>query len=467
MLTKRERGLSQVMIIAQVVYTVLLFLFIDEFFSKHVFNLTEKIILLSQIIVLWSFAFYKFRLGIIFRSNPFGSMLRGYLVTIFFGCILLLSELELFPILRHIPYSFKFLILFAGIDLASLVLFKVVFYYFMKFLRREGHNSRHIIIVADSVAIPFIDSFIKAKDWGYRIKAIITPDNKLNGKYDNLHIIESQEELTKYITQNIVDDIFYCIPLVERCSYNLEQLIVESEEIGVSLHIMQHDYVHNKKNKKIEAEFNHSFITYQTVPPKYIELKVKDIFDLIFSVLSLLVVSPLLLLISVCIKLEDGGPVLFKQERIGLNGRRFTCYKFRSMVIDADKLLHELQDLNESDGPTFKIENDPRITKIGRLIRKTSLDELPQFYNVIKGEMSVVGPRPPLLSEVQQYERSQLRRLSMKPGITCKWQVWGRNKVSFAEWMKMDLEYIDKWSIWLDLKIMIATVGVILKANGQ
>jgi len=466
MLTKRERRLSQVMIVAQVVYTVLLFLIIDEFFTKHVFNLTEKIILLSQIIAFWSFAFYKFRLGVIFRSNPFASMLRGYLVTVFFGCILILSEFKLLPVLRHIPNSFKFLILFASIDLASLVIFKVVFYYFMKFLRREGYNSRHIIIVADSVAIPFVDSFIKAKDWGYRIKAIITPDNNLSGKYDDLHIIETQDELTKYITQHIVDDIFYCIPLADH-RYNPEQLIADSEEIGVSLHIMQHDYVHNTKNKKAETGFENSFITYQTVPPKYIELKVKEFFDLIFSVLSLILVSPVLLLISVCIKLEDGGPVLFKQERIGLNGRRFTCYKFRSMVIDADSLLHELQDLNESDGPTFKIENDPRITKIGRLIRKTSLDELPQFYNVIKGEMSVVGPRPPLLSEVQQYERSQLRRLSMKPGITCKWQVWGRNKVSFAEWMKMDLEYIDKWSIWLDMKIMIATIGVILRANGQ
>ena len=176
---------------------------------------------------------------------------------------------------------------------------------------------------------------------------------------------------------------------------------------------------------------------------------------------------PLLILIALLIKLEDGGPVLFKQERIGLNGRRFTCYKFRSMVMNAEELITDLLDMNESDGPTFKIENDPRITKIGRILRKTSLDELPQFYNVIKGEMAVVGPRPHLLREVQQYERPQLRRLSMKPGITCKWQVWGRNKVSFKEWMRMDLDYIDHWSLALDIKIMFATIGVILKANGQ
>ena len=189
--------------------------------------------------------------------------------------------------------------------------------------------------------------------------------------------------------------------------------------------------------------------------------------DIFLSALIIVILMPLLLLIALLIRLEDKGPVFFKQERVGMNGRRFVCFKFRTMIVNAEQLLDELKDRNESDGPTFKIENDPRITKIGRILRKTSLDELPQFYNVIKGEMSIVGPRPPLLREVKQYERSQLRRLSMKPGITCIWQVSGRNSVSFKEWMRMDLEYIDNWSLWLDIKIMLKTVGVVLKANGQ
>lgn len=196
-------------------------------------------------------------------------------------------------------------------------------------------------------------------------------------------------------------------------------------------------------------------------------LKVKDMFDLVFSSFVVIVLFPLFAIIALLIKVNDGGPVFFKQERIGLNGRRFICYKFRSMVVDAEALLDSLQDKNESDGPTFKIEKDPRITKIGRILRKTSLDELPQFLNVIKGEMSVVGPRPPLLKEVKLYERCQLRRLSMKPGITCIWQVKGRNKVSFEEWMQMDLEYIDKWSLWEDTKLILGTVGVIFKMSGR
>ena len=196
-------------------------------------------------------------------------------------------------------------------------------------------------------------------------------------------------------------------------------------------------------------------------------LKVKDMFDLVFSSFVVIVLFPLFAIIALLIKVNDGGPVFFKQERIGLNGRRFICYKFRSMVVDAEAMLEGLQDKNESDGPTFKIKKDPRITKIGCILRKTSLDELPQFLNVIKGDMSVVGPRPPLLKEVKLYERCQLRRLSMKPGITCIWQVKGRNKVSFEEWMQMDLEYIDKWSLWEDAKLILGTVGVIFKMSGR
>ncbi|MDR0811425.1 MAG: sugar transferase, partial [Paludibacter sp.] len=199
----------------------------------------------------------------------------------------------------------------------------------------------------------------------------------------------------------------------------------------------------------------------------YFSYKMKTLLDLILSSIILVILSPLLATVATLIKLEDGGPVFFKQQRIGLNGRRFMCYKFRTMVVNAEALLPQLQAFNEVDGPVFKIKHDPRITHIGKLLRKTSIDELPQFYNVIKGEMSIVGPRPPLLKEVQQYERSQLRRLSMKPGITCIWQVEGRNIVSFEEWIEMDLRYIDNWSTWLDVKLILKTILVVFKRSGS
>lgn len=468
MITKRERNLSQLMVAVQAAISVVLFYLVDLFLPHMGVVSYEKWFFMSQIAIIWTFLFTKFRLGIIFRASSFGSMIQGYLVTISIGGVLLFLELELMRLLAgHFSYYLNNIIIFCVVDLVVLIGFKYFFYHLMRYLRSKGHNSRGLIIIADEHCVPFIDTFIKAKDWGYRLKAIISPDKKLQQHYAQTQVITDSESIKNMITNKTVEDIFYCLPVIDT-RINLEQLIKDTEEIGVNLHIMQQSSLDNmnQKNKTIR-KFDNSFVTYQTTPTKYISLKIKEASDILFSAVVMVALFPLFALLAALVKLQDGGPIFFKQERIGLNGRRFVCYKFRSMVVNAEKMIDELQDKNESDGPTFKIKDDPRITKLGKILRKTSLDELPQFYNVIKGEMSVVGPRPPLLSEVKQYERSQLRRLSMKPGITCIWQVWGRNEVSFEEWMKMDLEYIDNWSIWLDLKIMLATVTVVLKANGQ
>jgi len=468
MITKRERYLSRAMIFTQVGLTIGLFLFIESLFPLLAFSLKEHIFLLAELVVIWSVLFAKFHLGVVFRDNSLFNMVRGYAATIFFGCTIFLIELKFIPFVRPIPYSLKFLLLFAITDLVILVSFKVLFYHIMHYMRRKGYNCRKVIFIADSEAIPVIDLFKGAKDWGYTIDTVISSDSDIMDKYDKVLSVQSQEELKDYFTKNPIDDVFYCLP-VEDSRYDLDLLIKQIEEIGISLHIMQPEFLSDieYKSKNNVPVFEKGFVSHNIAQHGYLSIKIKDIFDIIISSLALLMLSPLMFLIALLIWLEDRGPVLFKQERIGLNGRRFICLKFRSMVMNAEDMILQLQDLNESDGPTFKIENDPRITKIGRLIRKTSLDELPQFYNVIKGEMSVVGPRPPLLKEVQQYKRAQLRRLSMKPGLTCIWQVWGRNEVSFEEWMRMDLEYIDKWSIWLDIKIIFATIGVVLKANGR
>jgi exopolysaccharide biosynthesis polyprenyl glycosylphosphotransferase len=180
----------------------------------------------------------------------------------------------------------------------------------------------------------------------------------------------------------------------------------------------------------------------------------------------LVLLSPLFLIIAALIKLTSSGPIFFKQVRCGLGGRKFAFYKFRSMIVDAEERKKGLEPLNEMSGPVFKIKDDPRITPVGRIIRKLSLDELPQLYNVLKGEMSLVGPRPPIPEEVQKYERWQRRRLSMRPGLTCLWQVNGRNEVDFEQWMKLDLEYIDNWSLGLDFKIMLRTIPVVLTGHG-
>jgi exopolysaccharide biosynthesis polyprenyl glycosylphosphotransferase len=188
--------------------------------------------------------------------------------------------------------------------------------------------------------------------------------------------------------------------------------------------------------------------------------------DFMGSLLFISILSPLLLMITLLIRLDSPGPAIYRQVRCGLNGRKFTFYKFRSMIQGAEKQQSDLAAYNMMDGPVFKMKNDPRVTRVGRFLRKTSLDELPQLFNVLRGDMSFVGPRPPIPEEVEKYESWQRRRLSMRPGITGLWQVSGRNQIDFQRWMKLDLEYIDQWSLWLDFKILMKTILVVLWGRG-
>jgi exopolysaccharide biosynthesis polyprenyl glycosylphosphotransferase len=194
---------------------------------------------------------------------------------------------------------------------------------------------------------------------------------------------------------------------------------------------------------------------------------VKRAFDVVLALLLLIPGAVLILVFGILIKREDGGPVLFRQKRVGRFGELFTCLKFRSMVVDADARKVELLAENEQDGPAFKMSNDPRVTRIGRFLRRYSLDELPQLWNVLVGDMSFVGPRPPTPDEVQKYQWAWRRRLSVRPGLTCIWQIWGRNEVSFQRWMEMDLWYIDTWSLWKDVKLILRTVSVVLRGTGR
>ena len=193
----------------------------------------------------------------------------------------------------------------------------------------------------------------------------------------------------------------------------------------------------------------------------------KRAFDVAFAALGMLIVSPLLLCIAIAIRTTSKGPVLFVQERVGYNGRPFKMFKFRSMIQDAEELKVALLAQNEMSGPVFKIKNDPRVTPVGRFLRRTSLDELPQLLNVLQGNMSIVGPRPPLPGEVNMYDPKHRKRLSVRPGITCTWQISGRNDVDFEQWMTMDAEYVDNWSFWLDMIILIKTIPAVLMRRGS
>lgn len=204
----------------------------------------------------------------------------------------------------------------------------------------------------------------------------------------------------------------------------------------------------------------------QSIPTNRLARYGKTFVDKVGALIAIIIAIPLAVVIAIAIKLEGRGPVFHKQIRSGKNRRPFTFYKFRTMNINAENQKAELANLNEMSGPVFKMANDPRVTYVGRFLRKSSMDELPQFINVLRGEMSLVGPRPPLPEEVEQYEHWQYRRLSVKPGITCIWQVSGRNNIDFDKWIKLDLEYIDNWSLWNDMKIIAKTFPAVFKGDG-
>jgi exopolysaccharide biosynthesis polyprenyl glycosylphosphotransferase len=208
------------------------------------------------------------------------------------------------------------------------------------------------------------------------------------------------------------------------------------------------------------------YVHFLNIEHKPVQMVMKRLFDIASSALALWILSPIILFAALLIKLTSPGPIFFKQERVGMHGRTFYMLKFRSMVANAEELKMRLLAQNEANGPVFKIQKDPRITPVGRFIRKFSIDELPQLINVLRGEMSIVGPRPPLPAEVAQYEPWQRRRLSVRPGLTCLWQVSGRNKVGFQDWMYLDMQYIDHWSLGQDFNLILKTVPVVLTGRG-
>jgi exopolysaccharide biosynthesis polyprenyl glycosylphosphotransferase len=277
--------------------------------------------------------------------------------------------------------------------------------------------------------------------------------------------IYGRDEVRALLEAGGVDEL---ILVVEHEALNeFTETFLLCEELGVTARVVLNFFPHSIARMELHELEGFPLLSFSTTPTNEAVMFIRRILDIVLSGIILLIFGPLLMLpAALLIRLTSKGPILFKQARCGLNGRLFTMYKFRSMVNNAERLRLELETPDNMDGPVFKASMDPRITPIGKLIRRFSIDELPQFFNVLRGDMSIVGPRPPLPQEVAQYERWQRRRLSMKPGITCLWQISGRNEVSFEDWMKLDLTYIDNWSLLLDLKILLKTVPVVLLGRG-
>lgn len=361
-----------------------------------------------------------------------------------------------------------FILFYAATSVIALIVDRMLGLSLARYLRKKGLNAKNVLIVGTGPrAQQFISRIAKHREWGYRIVGLVDPDPMLTGEDVAMHrVVGSLEDIPHILEQNVVDEVFFLVP--RKWLDQIQKCLLYCEAVGVpgtvSTDLFDAEIAQKRIAKNLDGM---SFLTFETPLVKGGELLIKRICDILFSGTILILISPLLLAVAIAVKVTSRGPVLFKQIRSGLNGRKFNILKFRSMVTDAEKQLSALKSLNEMSGPVFKITNDPRITTVGRFLRKTSLDEFPQFFNVLLGDMSVVGPRPPLPNEVEEYEPWQRRRLSMKPGITCIWQVSGRNNISFEKWMELDLKYIDNWSLGLDLQLLAMTLKAVTDRSGK
>lgn len=337
--------------------------------------------------------------------------------------------------------------------------------------RRSGYNYRYLLVVgANERACEVAGKIDEKPELGYKNVGFVaeTPEAMAEwGKREqgNWKLLGLLANLRNILMEERVDEIIVCLPVETRFS-DITTIVQHARDLGIVVRLMP-DFADGSLLRNLHVEeFEDEYVVTLFREQMLVQLLLKRLIDAALSLTVLIILSPLMVFVVILIKLTSPGPVLFVQNRVGMNQRQFKLYKFRSMVVDAEDRKNALEHLNERDGPVFKIEHDPRTTKLGRFLRRTSIDELPQLFNVLSGEMSLVGPRPPLPDEVKRYEWLFRKRLSVKPGITCIWQISGRNNVSFDRWMEMDHEYIENWSLWLDLKILLKTVPAVLFVRG-
>lgn len=366
--------------------------------------------------------------------------------------LILLAEWQVFPK--------RFLLIFAVTSFILMFAIRLFKRKMLKEFRLHGRNLRSVVVIGAGVRGQKIVELIKENpDIGYKFCGFVD-DLKVPGVLGNL------SEISRVLAENVIDEIIICLPI--KTFYDqMETIAKAAEEQGITVRVYS-DLFNLKLSQSVAGEIGDAPILslYPTTSSQWQQF-VKNSIDFVGGLVLLILLSPLLLAIAILIKLTSDGPAIFVQERVGFNKRRFKMFKFRTMVADAVARQRDLEKLNEADGPVFKIKNDPRVTTVGIWLRKTSLDELPQLFNVLLGDLSLVGPRPLPERDFQRFDKSWFnRRFSVKPGITCIWQISGRSETSFDEWIVQDLEYIDKWSLTLDLKILFMTIPSVLRGTG-
>ncbi|MGB8887798.1 MAG: sugar transferase [Candidatus Korobacteraceae bacterium] len=437
-----------------------------DFFSAHlpgIYPFSHYLPLLLAFLLVWAVvgyfsSFYRD----IELSNPIQLTLN---IISQLGIVLIVIYAGLF-VSRIGDVSRTYVLLIGVCDFVLLLIGRAASYSGVSWMRDRLGRYHYLLIVGCGPRAREMATLIEeSRGMGLRLVGFVDPDSgdvataNLGG-YD----VYPLSSVAGILQKRVVDEIVFAVDLQDLA--RLEPVLQHCADLGIRTRV-QLEFLPAAYSRVYLENFREvQLLSLSSAPDSELRLFFKRVFDVVLSLVSLLVLSPLLLCIAAMIRITSPGPVLFRQTRCGLGGRRFTLYKFRSMINNAEQMRAELHQLNELDGPVFKISDDPRITTVGRWLRRFSLDELPQLWNIFCGEMSFVGPRPAVPEEVEQYEDWQRRRLRMRPGLTCTWVLEGRNHIDFNRWMQLDLKYIDNWSLWLDTKIFLRTIPIVLSGRG-
>jgi len=344
-------------------------------------------------------------------------------------------------------------------------LFRISIFATLRLARRRGRNFRNLLIVGSGPRAREVDRLVEQHpEWGYRVVGFVDESGYPVDPSIPAEKVHKFIDMPNLIREQVIDEVITACPRSVFAS--LSPVVAICAEVGLPITLLSDLFGDFLPPPRVTRFDTMAALNFSPVYHSKTKLAVKRLIDIVGSSVILTLSAPVIAAAAVAIKLTSPGPVFFRQNRCALNGRRFEMLKLRTMVLDAEQQQTALLDLNEMDGPVFKIKDDPRITKVGAILRRWSIDELPQIWNVLRGDMSLVGPRPPIPLEVARYETFERRRLSMRPGVTCLWQVSGRNHISFADWVKLDVEYIDTWSLTNDFKILLRTIPAVLGGNG-
>jgi exopolysaccharide biosynthesis polyprenyl glycosylphosphotransferase len=436
----------------------------DLLWGLELGTLSQYLWIWPAMLLVWSTLLWGFNTYQAFRTRSL--IVHGFTV----GTVCMLGTLALFSLITVVK-AYEVNRSFVGLlgigSFLGLFALRTAATAFLTHYTQKGYDRHYVIIGGPpDHALQVAEELEAIHGMVYQVRGFVTDDPSEMGRpIGRWTVLGRLDEIPKLAEREPVDEVFLLPPPGKLEAYRSH--IEACEAMGMTVYLRLAPFDRQLSRLSVQQAPGGDYLTFSTAPKSGSQLALKRAIDVAGAMAMLLVLSPFLLVVALLVKLTSRGPAVFRQDRAGMNGRVFTLYKFRTMVEGAERDRAGLESRNEMDGPVFKIKEDPRVTWVGRLLRRTSIDELPQLWNVVKGDMSLVGPRPLPLYEVEKFERWQRRRMTMRPGITCLWQVRGRNRVTdFAEWMKLDLEYVDRWSLGLDLKILLQTIPAVLGGKG-